>query len=140
MELTTPALLFPAISLLLLAYTNRFLTLAQVIRQIHASGDHAAPVVTRQIPGLKRRIRLIQYMQSFGVLSFLLCALAMLALFLGEVRGGQILFGLSIVTLAVSLVLSLGEVLISTNALAVVVEDIEMPLARERHEPEHDAG
>lgn len=125
MDLTTPALLFPAISLLLLAYTNRFLTLAQVIRQLHASPDRAAALVQRQIPGLKRRIALIQYMQSFGVLSFLLCALAMLALFAKAVEVGQVLFGISIVSLALSLVLSLLEVLISTNALAVVVEDIE---------------
>ena len=72
MDLTTPALLFPAISLLLLAYTNRFLTLAQVIRQLHASPGRNTALVMRQIPGLKRRIVLIQYRQSFGVLSFLL--------------------------------------------------------------------
>ncbi|MFN4062681.1 DUF2721 domain-containing protein [Azoarcus communis] len=125
MDLTTPALLFPAISLLLLAYTNRFLTLAQVIRQLHASPGHGSGVVMRQIPGLKRRIQLIQYMQSFGVLSFLLCALSMLALFLHGEAAGQVLFGASIIALAVSLVLSLVEVLISTNALSIVVEDLE---------------
>lgn len=127
MELTTPALLFPAISLLLLAYTNRFLTLAQVIRQLHASSERGTPVVRRQIPGLKRRIVLIQYMQGFGVLSFLLCALSMFALFVAETLLGKILFGVSLLALAVSLVLSLVEVLISTNALAVVVEDMLPP-------------
>ncbi|THF67086.1 DUF2721 domain-containing protein [Pseudothauera nasutitermitis] len=125
MDITTPALLFPAISLLLLAYTNRFLTLAQVIRQLHASPNHASPLVMRQIPGLKRRIHLIQWMQTFGVLSFLVCALSMLALYLHGEEAGKVLFGVSIVTLAVSLVLSLIEVLISTNALSVVVEDME---------------
>ncbi|MDR2260885.1 MAG: DUF2721 domain-containing protein [Azoarcus sp.] len=125
MNLATPALLFPAISLLLLAYTNRFLTLAQVIRQLHASPGRDSALVKRQIPGLKRRIVLIQYMQSFGVLSFLLCALAMLALFMHAGLTGQALFGISIVSLAISLVLSLLEVLISTNALAIVVEDFE---------------
>jgi len=125
MDLTTPALLFPAISLLLLAYTNRFLTLAQVIRQLHASVERESRLVQRQIPGLKRRILLIQYMQSFGVLSFLLCALSMFALYVHETTLGKLLFGISILALAVSLVLSLMEVLISTNALAVVVEDVE---------------
>jgi hypothetical protein len=129
MELTTPALLFPAISLLLLAYTNRFLTLAQVIRQLHASNERGTPLVRRQIPGLKRRIVLIQYMQGFGVLSFLLCALSMFALFVAETTLGKILFGVSLLALAVSLVLSLIEVLISTNALAVVVEDMLPPAA-----------
>jgi hypothetical protein len=124
MDLTTPALLFPAISLLLLAYTNRFLTLAQVVRQLHASPDRQATVIQRQIPGLRRRITLIQYMQGFGVLSFLLCALAMLALYLHATQPGVVLFGASLITLALSLVLSLVEVLISTNALTVVLEDI----------------
>jgi Protein of unknown function (DUF2721). len=34
-NLTTPALLFPAISLLLLAYTSRFLALAALMRELH---------------------------------------------------------------------------------------------------------
>ena len=125
MNLTTPALLFPAISLLLLAYTNRFLTLAQVIRQLNASTDRGADLVQRQLPGLKRRIALTQYMQGFGVLSFLLCALSMFALFLEAQAAGKLLFGASILTLALSLVLSLVEVLISTEALSLVVRDLE---------------
>ncbi|MFP5401605.1 MAG: DUF2721 domain-containing protein [Gammaproteobacteria bacterium] len=125
MNLTTPALLFPAISLLLLAYTNRFLTLAQVIRQLNASADRSAPLVQCQLPGLKRRITLTQYMQGFGVLSFLLCALSMFALFLEAQVTGQLMFGASILTLALSLVLSLVEVLISTEALSLVVRDLE---------------
>lgn len=124
MELTTPALLFPAISLLLLAYTNRFLVLAQVIRQLHASPQHDSPLVIQQIPGLRRRIDLIKYMQSFGVLSFLICALSMFALFMNALKLGQWLFGISIVALALSLVISLFEVLISTNALTIVVDDM----------------
>lgn len=133
MDITTPALLFPAISLLLLAYTNRFLTLAQVIRQL-ATDQANPPLVARQIPGLKRRIGLIKYMQSFGVVSFLLCALSMLAIYAEHGPLGNALFGLSIIALAVSLLLSLGEVVISTQALSVVVEDIEtrMPPNRPR--------
>src|SRR5690554_6421989 len=128
MDITTPALLFPAISLLLLAYTNRFLTLAQVIRQLHASRDPHVPIVQRQIPGLKHRIVLIKYMQGFGVLSFLLCSLSMFALYLAEDFGGKLLFGASLLSLMVSLLMSLAEVLISTNALAIVLEDIEAPV------------
>lgn len=125
MNLTTPALLFPAISLLLLAYTNRFLTLAQIIRQLNTSADRSADLVQRQLPGLKRRIMLTKYMQSFGVFSFLLCALSMFALFLEYQLTGKLLFGVSILALALSLVLSLIEVLISTEALSVVVQDLE---------------
>lgn len=125
MELTTPALLFPAISLLLLAYTNRFLTLAQVIRQLHGANELTSELILRQIVGLKRRIVLIKYMQGFGVGSFLLCALAMFAIFLSLPLLGQILFGISLLMLAISLVLSLAEVFLSTDALEIVVADIE---------------
>ena len=125
MDLTTPALLFPAISLLLLAYTNRFLTLAQIIRQLHASADPQASVVRRQIPGLKHRIVLIKYMQGLAVLSFLLCAMSMFSLFVHEELPGKLLFGASTLALTFSLLLSLAEVLISTDALSVVLEDIE---------------
>lgn len=125
MNITTPALLFPAISLLLLAYTNRFLTLGQVIRQLNLSADRGADVVQRQLPGLKRRIVITQYMQGFGVLSFLLCALSMFALFIEAQAVGQWLFGLSIVVLTLSLVLSLIEVVISNEALLVVVSDLQ---------------
>ncbi|MCP5237605.1 MAG: DUF2721 domain-containing protein [Zoogloeaceae bacterium] len=126
MDITTPALLFPAISLLLLAYTNRFLTLAQVIRQLHGLPDPRIDVVRRQIPGLKRRVRLIKYMQSVAVASFLLCCLSMLALFAGSQATGQWLFAVSMLSLAASLVMSLVEVLISTNALSVVLDDLEV--------------
>lgn len=125
MNLTTPALLFPAISLLLLAYTNRFLTLAQVIRQLNISTDRGADLVQRQLPGLKRRIGLTKHMQAFGVFSFLLCALSMLSLFLEAELPGKWLFGISILSLALSLMLSLVEVVISNEALLLVVENLE---------------
>ena len=126
MSLTTPALLFPAISLLLLAYTNRFLTLAQVIRQLHGGRSEGVPeVVRRQIKGLQYRIMLIQYMQGCGVVSFLLCALAMFMLFIEQQTAGKVLFGFSLLLLALSLIISLIEVLISTDALKVVLEDLQ---------------
>ena len=125
MDLTTPSLLFAAISLLLLAYTNRFLTLAQVIRQLNSSPDRGADLVQRQLPGLKRRIALTQYMQAFGVFSFLLCSLSMLSLFMDEVLLGKWLFGISLLSLVLSLVMSLTEIVISNESLAVVVKDLE---------------
>ena len=126
MSLTTPALLFPAISLLLLAYTNRFLTLATIIRQLHP-GEGKAPtdLALKQISGLRYRVKLIRHMQSCGVISFLLCALAMFAIFIEANMAGQILFGLSLLLLTVSLILSLMEVLLSTNALNIVLDDME---------------
>jgi len=124
--LTTPALLFPAISLLLLAYTNRFLVLAQLIRKLaDEERTQHHEVAARQILMLRRRISLTKRMQVAGVLSFLLCTLSMFALFLSLELLGMVLFGISLITLSISLVYSLWEVLLSTNALNVQLQDIE---------------
>ncbi|MDR9440628.1 MAG: DUF2721 domain-containing protein [Halomonas sp.] len=126
MTLTTPALLFPAISLLLLAYTNRFLVLAQLIRKLaDEKRDRHQSGTARQIVLLRRRISLTKRMQVAGVLSFLLCTLSMFALFLSLELLGMLLFGVSLVTLSISLIYSLWEVTISTNALNVQLQDIE---------------
>lgn len=132
MNLTTPALLFPAISLLLLAYTNRFIVLTQLIRHLHSQNqENLTDVVVRQISNLGLRIRLIRRMQAMGVLSFIFCAMAMLFVFLDMIDAGQIIFGVSIVLLLLSLVFSLYEILISTNAIEIELQDIKRKL-RER--------
>lgn len=129
MTLTTPALLFPAISLLLLAYTNRFLVLAQLIRQLkQMDKDKDYTIIARQMAMLRKRIILTKRMQTFGVLSFFVCTLSMFALFLGGQTLGVICFGLSLILLSLSLLYSLYEVVISTNAINVELEDFE-----ERH-------
>lgn len=126
MTLTTPALLFPAISLLLLAYTNRFLVLAQLIRQLkQMDRDKDHGVIARQLAMLRKRIILTKRMQTFGVLSFFVCTLSMFALFLGGQATGVVCFGLSLVMLSVSLLYSLYEVVISTDAINVELEDFE---------------
>lgn len=126
MTLTTPALLFPAISLLLLAYTNRFLMLAQLIRQLKqmdSEDDHG--LIARQIGMLRKRIVLTKRMQTYGVLSFFLCTMAMFVLFLGAELAGAIAFGTSLILLSISLLYSLYEIVISTNAINVELESFE---------------
>ena len=127
LNLTTPALLFPAISLLFLAYTNRFMVLAQLIRQLHRNREReeTTALVLRQIDNLKHRIVLVKWMQAFGVLAFLACAASMFLLF-AELEGwGRLLFGGSLIALVISLLLSLYEILISTTAITIEIEDLE---------------
>ncbi len=63
-EISTPALLFPAISLLLLAYTNRFLTTGQLIRSLsHQARKHGTKELSGQIANLKKRLELTKWMQ-----------------------------------------------------------------------------
>ena len=127
LDLTTPALLFPAISLLLLAYTNRFLTIAQLIRQLKANLNEGNYLqISRQIENLKKRVLLIIVMQALGVVSILFCTLSMISLFYEAFFWGQLTFGSSLFFMVVSLVISLWEILISGKALNVELEEMKL--------------
>lgn len=124
--ITTPSLLFPAISLLLLAYTNRFVVLTNVIRQL-SNLDNATEkvLVRRQIDNLRLRIQVIRRMQAFGVLSFVLCTLSMFALLMQWLVAGQLLFANSLILLVLSLMFSFYEVNISTEAINIELEKFD---------------
>lgn len=126
MTLTTPALLFPAISLLLLAYTNRFLVLAQLIRHLHSQNqENLTDGVIGQIANLRIRVTLIRRMQAMGVSSFLLCALSMFLVFIELDLVAQYVFGASLLLLVISLLFSLYEIMISTRAIDIELGEIE---------------
>lgn len=126
MTLNIPALLFPAVSLLMLAYTNRFLGLAAVIRRLHA--DYCAdprPIHLAQIKHLRYRIQLVRAMQFFGIASLLLCTLCMFFLFKDMHAAGKFVFSIALILMIVSLVISLIEIFISVGTLDMLLEDIE---------------
>ena len=126
LTLTTPALLFPAISLLLLAYTNRFLTLAALIRDLYARyRTEPDPRIKGQLHNLRYRIGIIRNMQVCGVASFFGCVLSMFMLFAGLPDPGKITFGLSLLLLLGSLALSLREIQVSIDALTLQIEDLD---------------
>lgn len=125
-SLTTPALLFSAISLLLLAYTNRFLTLAALIRELY--GRYKAEPdkkIIGQLHNLRYRIVIIRNMQILGVSSFFFCVLCMFLLFAGWATVGKLVFGLSLFLLLASLALSLRELQVSVDALTLQIHDID---------------
>jgi len=126
LQLTTPALLFPAISLLFLAYTNRFLVLAQLVRQLHGNNrGEVHDIVARQIQNLRKRIGLMKVMQLLGVVSFILCSISMAFIFFEVDLAARVLFGASLFCLTASLVVSLYEVWISTDAIELELHDLE---------------
>ncbi len=128
MELTlsTPALLFPAVSLLLLAYTNRFLALAALIRDLQSKyRDTHDRLLMGQIDNLRRRVILIRSMQTAGVASLFLCVFCMFLLFAGFILLGKLIFGLSLILLMVSLGLSVREIQMSVTALNLQLSDLE---------------
>ena len=125
-SLTTPALLFPAISLLMLAYTNRFLTLATIIRGLHDRyKSEANDNLLGQIANLRYRVYLIRNMQIFGVLSLLFCVISMFALFAGWIAGGQWTFAIALILMMVSMLTSLRELQISVGALDLLLVELE---------------
>lgn len=127
-SLNTPALLFPAITLLMLAYTNRFLALATLIRNLHSkykTTNEGKDVILPQIANLRKRLNLVRTMQASGIISFFFCVLSMLFIYLQSQAVAFSLFGLSLIALLFSLFLSLREILISTKALEIELEDME---------------
>lgn len=127
LSITTPALLFPAISLLMLAYTNRFLAIASLIRKLHDKyklEPDQGHIIT-QIKSLRARLRLIRSMQASGVMSFLFCVVCMYCIFRGWENASFIIFAISMISFMISLVLSLVEITISTRALEVELRDME---------------
>jgi len=126
-SLNTPALLFPAISLLMLAYTNRFLALANLIRNLHGKYENHAnkESVYLQIRNLRLRLRLIRLMQWFGILSLFLCVLCMFFIYEEIGSWANIIFAASLVSMMISLFISLSEIQISTKALEIELSDME---------------
>ena len=130
MEITfnTPALLFPAISLLLLAYTNRFLAIANLVRKLHdeyVKGEKSSAVRLKQLKSLRRRLNLVRYMQGLGVLSFLCCVITMYGVYSNWLDAIKYIFALSLISLLLSLIISLIEITQSTKALELELSDIE---------------
>lgn len=129
LSITTPGLLFPAVSLMMLAHTNRFLALAQLIRSLHDKyrKESERQQIVVQIRNLGRRLRLIRSMQMLGVMSFLLCAVCMFCIMKEWTAAANFLFAASILSFIGSLVISLVEIMLSLRALEVELSDMEEP-------------
>lgn len=125
LQIETPALLFGATSLILLAYTNRFLTIATIVRGLKKTyNEKQSDVLLLEIKNLNLRLTLIRNMQMAGVLSLFLSVFAMLLLFLAQQMFGICFFVLSLLTLLISLGLSFWEISISVNALRLHLSDL----------------
>jgi len=118
LTLTTPALLFSAISLIMLAYTNRFLAYASVVRNLHDKYlQHKDEALIRQINNLRKRLYLTRSMQIFGISSLLLCVLTMFLIYIEQHTVAIWIFGVALVFLIISLALLIREIQISVEAL-----------------------
>jgi hypothetical protein len=119
--------LFPAISLLLLAYTNRFLALANLVRRLHDeyNKETKSQHLLGQIRNLRQRLNLVRYMQGLGVFSFVCCVITMYCIYSEWTVAAKYIFAVSLLSLLASLVISLIEITQSTKALELELSDIE---------------
>ena len=125
LSLETPALLFSATSLILLAYTNRFLTIAQIVRSLKKNyDDNHNKNILLEIKNLNLRLTLIRYMQLFGVMCLFLSVFGMLLLYVNQETVGIYVFGASLLCLLISLGISFWEISISVKALRVHLKDL----------------
>jgi hypothetical protein len=126
LTLITPTFLFSAISLILLAFTNRFLSYAQLIRNLKDKYMTDKSAITRaQIVNLRKRLKLTKYMQLCGVVSLLLCVVTMFLIYLGFQLIAVYFFGLALLLLIISLGLSAWEIQISARSLNIYLSDME---------------
>lgn len=126
LTLITPTFLFSAISLILLAYTNRFLSYAQLVRTLKDKYMEDKSAITKaQILNLKKRLQLTRYMQLCGVISLLLCVATMFLIYLGSQLVSAYIFGLALLLLIISLGLSAWEIQISVKSLKIHLGDME---------------
>lgn len=123
----TAALLFPAISLIMLAYTNRFLALAALVRSLHAKylEHNKKGVLQGQIGNLRYRLKLLRHMQGMGVLSFISCIVCMYGIYLDNILVAEISFALSLLFFTISLIISFVEIQLSNKALELELSDME---------------
>ncbi|MCD7969743.1 MAG: DUF2721 domain-containing protein [Alistipes sp.] len=126
LTLATPSITFSAISLLMLAYTNRFLSYAQLIRTI--SAEYSVDPTERiraQIDNLRRRMYLIRAMQILGITSLFLCVVCTFLIYIGLQTAAAWIFGIALVCLALSLAISIAEIQISVKALEIHLDSME---------------
>lgn len=126
LTLITPTFLFSAISLIFLAYTNRFLAYTALVRNLKEKYlEDQSKVTIAQIENLKKRLRLTRLMQLFGVASLLICVVTMFMIYIGWQTVSVILFAIALLFLIISLALSVWEINISSNSIKIHLSDME---------------
>ena len=126
LTLITPTFLFSAISLIFLAYTNRFLAYTSLVRNLKVKYmENKSSVTKAEIENLKKRLKLTRLMQLYGVASLLLCVATMFLIYVGFQTVSAVIFGIALLFLIISLALSVWEINISSNSIKIHLSDME---------------
>lgn len=126
LKLITPTFLFSAVSLILLAYTNRFLAYTSLVRNLKVKYmENKSSVTKAEIENLKKRLKLTRLMQLYGVASLLLCVATMFLIYVGFQTVSAVIFGIALLFLIISLALSVWEINISSKSILIHLSDME---------------
>jgi len=126
LTISTPGLIFPSISFLLIAYSNRFLAIATLIRDLKTKfSENKEEILLQQIKNLRYRLKLIRWMQAVAVFGMLMALMSIFALYLGHEAAGHVLFIMAAVLVATSLSIALVEIMFSGRALDYELQDIQ---------------
>ncbi len=122
LDISTPALVFPATTLLVLAYTHRFTHLSHMIRKfVEEKKTHDSAVLDAQLRNFHKRVHLVQKTEAFGVMGLIMSVISSLALFVGLEDWGMVTFVMALGLVLLSLIFALWEILLSTEALHILL-------------------
>ena len=128
-----PALLFPAIPLMMISFGNRYTSLASLIRKIHdliVLNKHSKKTAGHyldQITILTKRLKLVRAIQTLSGLSFLSNLFSIFASYLEEYQLALNSFGLGVLIFAIAILMFIYEIQLSTRALSKHLEDLKDP-------------
>jgi Protein of unknown function (DUF2721) len=127
-NLTVPALLFPALAILMLGYVNRYVSLAGVIRSFKKDYDskYIHTNLLEQLNILKKRIELLKYVLLSAMTALILACLSMFFIFINMQDAGKIVLGLSLLVMITSILISISETSLSNKSLIIEIDDIVM--------------
>ena len=126
-DYTVTALMFPAIPLLMGVHSNRFHTLSKLIRELHDEHvyeKHVPPEWQKQFLNLSNRISILRWTIMFAAFGFLFNMLTVFALYLDELFIARVIFGSCSLSMIISTIVFIREILISTNALFLHMSDM----------------
>ncbi len=121
--LQTPTYVFSAISLLMIAYTSRYVAISQVIRHLSESAPGSDSRVECQIRSLMKRVKYIRNMQITALIGFCANIMTMILIVLGIDFLIAPLFIAGLVLILVSLGICIMEIALSAQALSISLSD-----------------
>ncbi len=127
LDISTPALVFPALSVLMLAYTNRFIAISKRVRALHAEHQRKPSAnLLEQIKLLRKRMLYIRNMQIGALTGFSSNILSIAFIFFGLDQVALIFFGLGLILVFVSLIICIVEIYLSVHAMRILLtEDLD---------------